>query len=51
MIDYVLKKDKNYYPQVFLRECNYIDKEKKLIRYITDDFEKSDDDSNEPGEE
>ena len=37
------KKDVNYYPQVFLKECKYI--EKKVIRYINDnlrDFSSSD---------
>ena len=28
-IDFVLKKDENYYRQVFLKECKYIEKEKK----------------------
>ena len=28
-IDFVLKKDKNYYRQVLLKKCNYIKKEKK----------------------
>ena len=45
LIDFVFKIDKNYYPQVFLEECRYIDKEKKVIRYITDDLEISYDDS------
>ena len=31
-------KNENYYPQVFLQECKYIEKEKTLIRYITDDL-------------
>ena len=31
-LDSALKKDENYYPQVFLKECKYI--EKKVIRYI-----------------
>ena len=26
IIDFVLKKDKNYYPLVFLEECKYIEK-------------------------
>ena len=34
-IDYVLKKDENYYPQVFLKECKYIEKEKKLEILMT----------------
>ena len=33
-LDSVLKKDKNYYPQVFLKECKYI--EKKVIGHIND---------------
>ena len=47
MIDSVYKKDKNYYPQVFLEECKYIIKEKKksVKKFITDDIEISSDDS------
>ena len=33
-LDSALPKDRNYYPEVFLKECKYI--EKKLIRYIND---------------
>ena len=42
-----LKKDKNYYPEVFLKECKYI--EKKVIRHINDNLSdfSSDDDSDE----
>ena len=40
-----LKKDENYYPQVFLIECIYI--EKKVVRHIIDDLENSSDDSND----
>ena len=35
LIDFVLKN----YLQVFLKECKYIEKEKQVIRYITDDPE------------
>ena len=35
-LDSTLKKDENYYPQVFLKECKYI--EKKVIRYINDNL-------------
>ena len=35
-LDPVLKKDKNYYPQVFLKECKYI--EKKVVRHIYDNL-------------
>ena len=38
-----LKKEENYYPQVFLKECKYI--EKKVVRYIIDDLESSSNDS------
>ena len=34
--DSVLKNDGNYYPQVILKECKYI--EKKANRYIADDL-------------
>ena len=34
--DSALKKDENYYPQVFLRECKSI--KKKIIRHINDNF-------------
>ena len=42
--DSALKKNKNYYPQVFLKNCKYIEKEKNVIRYITDDLETFPDD-------
>ena len=35
-LDSALKKDENYYQQVFLKECKYI--EIKVIRYINDNF-------------
>ena len=47
-LDYALKKDDNYYPQVFLKECKYI--ERKLSRHINDnlsDFSSDDDESEE----
>ena len=36
-LDSALKKDENYYPQVFLKGCKYI--EKIVIRHITQDIE------------
>ena len=42
-LESALKKDESYYPQVFLKECKYI--EKKLVRRINDsliDFSSSD---------
>ena len=35
-LDSALKKDDNYYPQVVLKECKYI--EKKVIRHINDNL-------------
>ena len=34
LIGFVLKKDENYYPQVFLKEPKYTEKEKMVIRYV-----------------
>ena len=45
MIDFVFKTSKNYYPQVFLEECKYIVKEKKMSEYITDETGSSSGDS------
>ena len=47
-LDSALKKNDNYYLQVFLKECKYI--EKKVIRHINDDlsdFSNSSDESDE----
>ena len=35
-LDFVLKKDENYYPQVSLRDCKYT--EKKVVRNIHDNL-------------
>ena len=35
-LDSALKKDENYYPYVFLKECKYI--EKKVVRHINDNL-------------
>ena len=45
MIDSIYRKDKDYYPQVFLNECKYVVKEKKISKFITDDIKISSDDS------
>ena len=34
-IDFALKKEENYYPQVFLNECKYMEKE--MIRHTIKD--------------
>ena len=47
-LDTALKKDENYYPQVFLKECKYI--EKKVITLINSnlsDFSSSDESDEE----
>ena len=31
LIDFVLTNDDNFYPQVFLKECKYIEKKKSLL--------------------
>lgn len=45
LIDSVLKKDGNYHMWVSLKECTYIEKEKRVIRYFTDDLKFSSDES------
>ena len=47
-LDSALKKDETYYPQVFLKECKYI--QKKVIRHSNDnlcDFSSSDESDKE----
>ena len=38
LINSVFRTGNNYYPHVFLEECKYIVKEKKMPKYITDDY-------------
>ena len=45
LVDSDFRTGKNYYPRVFLEECKYVVKEKKMPEYITDDIEISSDDS------
>ena len=44
-LDSALDKDGNYYPQLFLKEFKYM--EKNVVRHIIDDLESSSDDSDE----
>ena len=44
-LDSAVNKDGNCCPEIFLRQCKYI--EKKVIRHIIDDLESSADDSDE----
>ena len=51
LIHSVLKKDKIVFLQVFLKNCKYMEKEKKIIRYVTNDLKFSSDDSDESDKE
>ena len=48
-LDSALKKDDSYYPQMFLKECKYI--EEKVVRHIHDSFSDFSYSSNESDEE
>ena len=48
-LDSALKKDDNYYPQVFLKERKYI--EKKVFRHVHDNLSEFSYSSDESGEE
>ena len=52
LIGSVFRTGKNYYRQVFLEECQYVVKEKKIPKFIPDDIEiSSDSDKEDPDEE
>ena len=48
-----LNSDKEYYPQTFLEECEYVIKSKKMINTINEDLElrESDDESDDKSDE
>ena len=46
-IDCALKKDEKYYPRAFLKECKDVEKEKKVIRHVTESIEIFSSDSDE----
>ena len=47
-LDFAPKKDDNYYPQVFLKECKYTEKkEVRHINYNLSDFSSSDESDEE----
>ena len=48
-LDSAVKKDENYYPQVFLKECKYIGK--KVVRHIHDNLSNFSSSSYESDEE
>ena len=43
LISFVFRTGKNYHPQVFLEECKYVVKEKKISKYLIDNIEISSD--------
>ena len=47
LIDSVFRTGKSYYPQVFLEECKYVVKEKKIPNYIIGNVEISSDSDRE----
>ena len=47
LINSVFRTCKNYYPQVFFEECEYVLREKEMPEYITDDIEISSDSERE----
>ena len=47
LIDSVFRTGSNYYPQVFLVECKYVVKEKKMSEYIIDNIKISSDSDRE----
>ena len=51
LIDSVLRTGKNYYPQVFVEECKYVVKGKKMFKYIADNIEISSDSDREESDE
>ena len=51
LITSVFRTGKNFCPQVFLEECKYAVREKKMTEYITDDREISDDSGREDSDE
>ena len=51
LIDSVFRTGKSYYPQVFLEECKYVVKEKKIPNYIIGNVEISSDSDRENSNE
>ena len=43
LIESVFRTGINFYPEVFLEDCKYVVKEKKISKYITHDLEISSD--------
>ena len=45
MINSVIKANKKYYPQTLFEECKYIQEKTKIEKYINEDLEDSESDS------
>ena len=45
LINFVFRIVKNYYPEVFLEDCKYVVKDKKMPEFFTDDIESFSDDT------
>ena len=50
MLDSVIKRNKNYYPQILLDECKYVQEKVKTENFIDEDLEKSESDSDSNNE-
>ena len=53
LLDSVVKIDNDYYPQIYLEECKYAVKNKKIMNTINEELnlDESDDESNEDSDE
>ena len=49
--NFAFRTSKNYYPQMFLQECKYVVKEKKISKHIIGDIEISSDSERENSDE
>ena len=45
MLDFVIRVNKKYYPQIFLEGCKYAIRKNKLENFINDDLDESDHES------
>ena len=47
MLDFIVKVEKKYYPQVFLEECKYVKIKNKMVNYINDGIDITSSDEND----
>ena len=50
MIDFVLKKDENYYLQALLKKCTYLVKQVKQVKISSDESDETDEFDDSDGE-